>query len=355
MVFMNPRSSLLLVVFLFLLAKPAVPQSHSTDEGSELSLAGVMFYNVENLFDVKDDSLKSDEEFLPDGPRRWSYTRMKHKMTAVARVILNAGAWNPPVLVGLCEVENQWVVSNLIWETGLNNLGYRYVHFESPDDRGIDVALLYRGNRFKVLKTYPVSVDLGEQSRPTRDVLYVKGLLDNTDTLHVLVNHWPSRLGGVASSHWKREVAANTVKQITDSVFQTNPRALLLLMGDFNESPESELFYKVLQAGSVAAGKPLINTASSLRKNTGTLKHQQTWSIFDHIMVSRSLMDGSSAIQLNQPAMKIIDLPFLLEPDEVYGGSQPFRTYRGFRYQDGFSDHLPVWINLLVKRANNEQ
>lgn len=352
MVLVNPRSCLLLVFFLFLLAKPAVPQSHSADEGPEISLAGVMFYNVENLFDVKDDSLKSDEEFLPDGPRRWSYTRMKHKMTAVARVILNAGEWHPPVLVGLCEVENQWVVSNLIWETGLNNLGYRYVHFESPDERGIDVALLYRGSRFKVLKAYPVAIDLGEKSRPTRDVLYVKGLLDKTDTLHVLVNHWPSRLGGVTASHWKREVAANTVKQITDSVFQSNPRALLLLMGDFNETSDSELFMEVLQAGSIDTAQPLINTASALRKNRGTLKHQQTWSIFDHIVLSRSLVDGSSAIQLKDSVMRIIDLPFLLESDEVYGGFRPFRTYRGFKYQNGFSDHLPVWINLVVKRAN---
>lgn len=349
LVLTTPRNFILLVLILFGISKSVSPQQHSLDEGSENSLAGVMFYNVENLFDVKDDSLKSDEEFLPDGPRRWSYTRMKHKMTAIARVILNAGEWNPPVLVGLCEVENRWVVSNLIWETGLNNLGYRFVHFESPDQRGIDVALLYRDSRFKVLKACAVAIDLGEQSRPTRDVLYVKGLLEATDTLHVLVNHWPSRMGGVASSHWKRETAANKVKEMTDSICQNNPRALILLMGDFNETPDSELFKEVLPMGGVHDNELLVHTALSARKNTGTIKHQQTWSIFDHIMVSRSLVDGSSAIQLDEPVMKIIDLPFLLEPDAVYGGSKPFRTYRGFKYQNGFSDHLPVWINLLVK------
>ena len=348
---MNSRTFILLVFSLFYLSRPVWPQKLPVKDEPGSSLAGVMFYNVENLFDIKNDSLKNDEEFLPEGPRRWTYTRMKSKLTGIARVILNAGEWNPPVLVGLCEVENRWVVSNLIWETGLNNLGYRFVHFESPDERGIDVALLYLESRFKVLKTYPVSIDLGEQNRPTRDVLYVKGLLDRTDTLHVMVNHWPSRLGGVASSHWKRETAAKRVKQIADSVFQINSKALLLLMGDFNETPDSELFKDILQAGGVDDDGIMVNMALSLNKNIGTIKHQQIWSIFDYIMASRSLVDGSSVIQLNESDMNIIDLPFLLETDPVYGGLKPYRTYRGFRYQGGFSDHLPVWINLMVKKT----
>jgi len=312
------------------------------------SIAGIMFYNVENFFDVKDDSLKNDDDFLPNSVRRWSYTRMMQKMNNISKVILNAGGWNPPVIVGLCEVENRWVLSTMIWETGLNNLGYRLVHFESPDERGIDVALLYMQHRFDLISAKPIKVDLGLNERPTRDILYVKGILDQADTLHVLVNHWPSRLGGAMASQWKRKVAATVVKRVTDSIYHSNPKALMVVMGDFNENPESDLFLDVIKADKLEEGKILVNSALNLKKGAGTLKYQQSWDVFDQIIVSRSFFNEESRIKMRTPQLRIVDLPFLLEMDSNYGGMRPIRTYVGFKYAGGYSDHLPVWIDLLT-------
>lgn len=345
--------SLFFIFPIFLSLNNCFAQQHLSSQNSignstADSIAGIMFYNVENFFDVKDDSLKNDEEFLPNSIRRWSYYRMMQKMNNICKVILNAGGWNPPVLIGLCEVENQWVLSTMIWETGLNNLGYRVVHFDSPDERGIDVAMLYRYQRFKLISAQPIRVNLGENERPTRDVLYVKGILDQADTLHVLVNHWPSRFGGATSSKWKRKVAANVVKRVADSIFVANPKALMVVMGDFNENPESELFRDVIMVGKLDDSKALINPAFYLKKGVGTLKYQQQWDVFDQIIVSRTLLNGNSQIKMDKPHLRIVDLPFLLEMDTNFGGVRPFRTYIGFKYHGGYSDHLPVWIDLIV-------
>lgn len=328
-------------------------QSAFTSRSSSDSVAGIMFYNVENLFDVRNDSLKNDDEFLPQGARRWTYSRMKQKMTRISKVILNAGGWNPPVLVGLCEVENKWVLTTMIRETGLNNLGYRVVHFESPDERGIDVALLYRASRFEIASAQPIPVNFGETERPTRDILYAKGILDRSDTLHVLVNHWPSKLGGAMASHWKREAAALVVKNITDSIYSTNPKALMIIMGDFNEEPDSDIFLNTLKAGKTSDGGILVNPALYLKKGVGTLKHQHEWVVFDQIIVSRSLLEGNSAVKMASPSLRIIDFPFLLERHPTFGGMRPFRTYIGFKYADGYSDHLPVWIDLMVEQIKD--
>ena len=309
-----------------------------------------MFYNVENLFDIKDDSLKNDEEFLPTSPRRWTYNRMKQKFTNISRVILNAGGWNLPVIVGLCEVENSWVLSSLLHETGLYGLGYRYIHYESPDERGIDVAMLYKSDCFKVIDSNPHFVDFGENERPTRDILYVKGVLMEIDTLHVFVNHWPSRLGGTIATNPKRGMAAMTLKSVCDSIISSVPDAKIIIMGDLNEEANSELITEILDAGKFDSKCQFVNLALHATGNEGTLKYQHSWSVFDQIIVSRPLFDKTSPIKLKEPVLNIIALPFLLESDPTYGGQRPFRTYSGFRYTGGFSDHLPVLIELVRER-----
>jgi endonuclease/exonuclease/phosphatase family metal-dependent hydrolase len=315
----------------------------------EQQTASIMFYNVENLFDVTNDPEKADDDFTPEGARRWTYSRMRQKMNNISRVLLNAGGWDLPVIVGLCEVENSWVLNTMLRETGLDKLHYRSIHFDSPDLRGIDVAMLYRRNRFELAEARPVPVDFGKDERPTRDILYVKGVLDELDTLHILVNHWPSRLGGAALSHWKRKHAAMVVKSFTDSLMNLNPGALVILMGDFNEPPRSDLFRHDLNAGKLDDNTLLISPALYLQVGQGTLKYQHAWEIFDQIIVSRSFFSNTSPIKMNEPVLKIVDLPFLLERDAAMGGTRPFRTYNGFKYAGGFSDHLPVLIELEVK------
>lgn len=318
------------------------------------SSAGVMFYNVENLFDVTNDSLTRDDEFTFEGLRRWSYGRMLEKFRKINRVVLNAGAWNPPVLLGLCEVENSWVLNLLLDETGLRHLNYRVVHYDSPDERGIDVALLYLHDRFQVLASEPLPVDFGQGERPTRDVLYVKGVLDGLDTLHVLVNHWTSRYGGSAATQWKRELTARQVRLFTDSLHVHNPLSLVVVMGDFNEPHRSDLFSKHLGAGTLEDGAWLISPALYLPLDAGTIKYQHHWQVYDQVMVSRSFFEGNRSVYMESPEMRIIDFPFLLERDDQFGGDKPFRTYSGMRYHGGYSDHLPVWIDLKTRNSGGE-
>lgn len=338
-------------VALFIL-RPAYAQEFETPP--EGRCAGIMFYNVENLFDAVNDSLTNDDDFTYEGLRRWSYGRMLDKFRKIYRVILNAGEWNPPVLVGLCEVENLWVLNLMLDETGLRNLGYRVVHYDSPDERGIDVALLYQHDRFRVVASESIPIDFGPGERPTRDVLYVKGVMDGLDTLHVLVNHWTSRYGGSAATQWKRALAAQRVKIITDALYAQNAQSLILVMGDFNEPHRSGLFPEHLESGSLEEDVWLVSPALCLPPEAGTIKYQHQWQVYDQIMVSRSFLEGDSPIYIEKPEMRILNFPFLMEVDDQFGGEKPFRTYTGMRYHGGFSDHLPVWIDLKTRGGVGE-
>jgi predicted extracellular nuclease len=328
--------------------------SSSSPETSEQkdTIIGIMFYNVENLFDIYDDSLKNDNEFLPSGSRRWTYKRMKQKFTNISRVILNAGGWSLPVIVGMCEVENAYVLNGLLRETGLYDLGYRFVHHDSPDERGIDAAMLYKKDCFKVIESQPYYVDLGVSNRPTRDILYIKGVVLDTDTLYVLINHWPSKLGGAVASNPRRESAAKSAKKICDSIQFHNVDAKIILMGDFNEDPDTQIMTEILGAGKKNDTLKFVNLALHAEGYQGTIKYQHTWSIFDQIIVSKSLLNNSSDLRLYKPVQTIKALPFLLENDPTYGGTRLFRTYSGFKYTGGFSDHLPVWTDLILRKNN---
>ncbi|TLX70434.1 endonuclease [Labilibacter sediminis] len=317
-----------------------IPQVISSQDNT----FGVLFYNVENLFDTKDDSLKRDEEFLPDGEKHWNNYRYSQKLKNIARVIYESGGWNPPALVGLCEVENKKVIDDLIWQTGLNNKSYHSIHFESPDLRGIDVALLYRKEHFTPLESSPIKVSLGHQSRQTRDILYVFGLLKDTIPLHVFVTHFPSRYGGVAKSKPKRYAAATILNDTIQSIYKHDPNANMIIMGDFNDNPTDESMQKVISE------VPLQNLSvkpGSLNNSTGTLKHRFEWNIFDQFIVSKEMLSTEGTL-VTTPQNKILDYQFLLEKDNAYTGNKPFRTYLGYKFINGFSDHLPIWMNLEI-------
>lgn len=326
----------------------------AANDASKDGAFGVVFYNVENLFDFRVDSLNPDREFTPGGLRRWTHGRMMAKLRGIQRVILQTGGWNPPALVGLCEVENSRVLQLLLYETGLVNLHYRFVHFDSPDSRGMDVALLYRADRFELLHSEAVPVEMEEGERPTRDLLYVKGVVDACDTLHVVVAHWPSRYGGAAATHNKREKAAHVTRMLVNQVMEKEKDAALLLMGDFNETPESLLFSEVLGAGVSGAEAQLRALADRLPSGSGSLKYRYAWQWFDQIFISRSLMPGHGTLQLDPSSVRLFDFDFLLEKDLKYGGRRPFRSYQGMHYQGGFSDHLPVGLELFCRPLNKD-
>lgn len=313
--------------------------------------ANILFYNVENLFDPADDPDKKDDDFTPGGNLRWRHRRKEEKLNHISRVLLYAGGWNPPVLVGLCEVENLNVLKSLVWNTGLNHLHYHIIHYPSPDERGIDVALLYQNNRFKMLSTRPVEVQFRAGERPSRDILYVSGLLDNTDTLHVVVNHWPSRYGGAVASIPRRLAASEVLVGLCDSILNLHPHAKIVAMGDFNDGPNDESLLNVTRPRRGVVPE-LFNLALQPEGEVpGTIKYRNVWSLFDQMIVSNALLSDSTNLHVEPPCMKIVAPDFLLEEDPDYPGVRPWRTYRGFKYTGGYSDHLPVMITLRRQKT----
>lgn len=315
-------------------------------------------YNVENLFDYQHDSLKNDYEFLPDALRHWNYTKYKKKLDNIARVITAIGGWTPPALVALCEVENDSVMRDLTRYSILREADYRYVMTESPDERGIDVALLYQRNLFKLLSYQSLPVDKpNKNSRPTRDILHVCGMILNRDTLDVFVAHLPSRSGGAKISEPYRVLAAKKLKETVDSISQVRNRAQILILGDFNDYPSNKSIKQILKAEIPPTIQDSIHRNSlyhllarrtNMKKNFGSYKFQGEWGLLDHIIVSGNLLMEDSPLYTNEANADVLSLPFLLTEDKKYGGKQPFRTYYGMKYQKGYSDHLPVWAEFRL-------
>lgn len=349
---MNIKITNIAVKILFFVFLSATAHSQET-EMKPADGFRIMFYNVENLFDPYDDSLKRDEEFTPEGERHWTNYKFYEKLNKVYKVIMAVGEWEPPAIVGLCEIENRFVLDQLINKTPLKNFGYRIIHHESPDRRGIDVALLYRKDFFEPFSDQAIPVIFPDDTTyKTRDILYVKGLVGQKEMVHIFINHWPSRYGGYLATVERRNTAAKTLKLHTDSLLALNPQSAIIIMGDFNDGPEDESFKKVLKAKP--PDDPVLNTslynltlAPRNNWNYGTLKYRENWDVFDQVVVSGGLLSGESRLRIHLDRAEIFHDAFLLEKDERYLGLKPFRTFTGFKYNGGFSDHLPVFIDLI--------
>lgn len=320
----------------------------------------VMSYNVENLFDCHHDTLKNDYEFLPNSLHHWNYTRYKKKLNNVARVITAVGGWTPPALVALCEVENDSVLRDLTSRSALRESGYRYVMTHSPDLRGIDVALLYQRNLFKLLMYQSISVaphNRAKDYRPTRDILHVCGLLLDHDSLDVFVVHLPSRYGGAKASEPHRILAAQRLKEVADSIISIRRHPRILIMGDFNDYPENKSIRKILSATIPPEEPSLIRTEklyhllarkAKTQHYFGSYKFHGEWGLLDHLIVSGSVLQKDTSFYTEEAKADVFHAPFLLTEDQKYGGTQPFRTYLGPRYLGGYSDHLPVWADFRL-------
>ena len=322
---------------------------HAQKQG--LDYIRLMFYNVENYFDTIDDPTVNDNDFLPEGSMRWTQTRYAEKRNNIFRVIANVGEWDPPALVGLCEVENRDVLDDLIKNTPLAKYPYRIIHKDSPDLRGIDVALLYRGDYLKCVGQQFIRVRFASNRLHTRDILYATLCTLQGDTLHVFVNHWPSRSSGQRQSEPGRIIAASLVRQKVDSIFSRNALANIVITGDFNDNPTDRSLVSELQAlndTTHAKLSTLFNlSAYKMKESTGTIKYQGKWSVFDQIIVSGGLLRGS--LHTDASRCHIFRADYLFEPDPRYQGVKPFRTYIGPRYNKGFSDHLPVYLDMLIR------
>lgn len=317
----------------------------------------VMCWNVENLFDTKHDSLKNDEEFLPEAMRHWTYARYQKKLADIAAVITAVGQWAPPALVGLCEVENEQALTALTCFSPLKELGYRYVMTHSDDQRGIDVALLYQRDRFKLLNSRPINVGKYPNHRPTRDLLHVTGVLLTGDTLDLFVCHFPSRSGGhYRLSEPYRLWVARKLRSEADRVMHTRHYPQVLIMGDFNDYPDNRSITEVLQAqipsDRIEPHAYYHLLAEKVKKqHTGSYKFQGEWNLLDHLIVSGTLLNPQSAFFTKAEQAEIARLPMLLIEDRAFGGDKPFRTYQGVNYQGGISDHLPVYVDFTEKTA----
>jgi hypothetical protein len=309
----------------------------------------LMFYNTENLFDTSDDPATEDDEFLPGGLRRWNMVRYRTKINSLYKTIVAAGEWEPPAIIGLCETENRNVIEDLVYSTSLAKYEYGILYEDSPDPRGIDVSLIYRKDWLTVLESkYLIPGDTGDIAFRTRSVLYAKfRLLD--DTLHIFVNHWPSRRGGVLAGEELREKIAGMLKEKADSIGSSDGAdALIIFAGDFNSVPEDANISSLTK--NYISGLSMINLSDGKKGMNGTYRYRGTWEMIDQVLVSEGLVEGDKGIKTDNVSLRIFNAGFLLREDPNYPGQSPFSTYSGFRYQGGYSDHLPVLLDLSVKK-----
>lgn len=313
-----------------------------------------MFYNVENLFDTHDDPLKEDDDFLPDGFMRWTPWKYWEKLRNTTRVITAVGGMQSPALIGLCEVENDSVLFDLTRRSPLRAQEYEYIITDSPDDRGIEVALLYQRHQFKPLQTCEYQIKFNRRNtRPTRNILHVAGEVLNGDTLDLFICHFPSRSGGQRETEPARIEAATLLKNKVDSLFGIRENAHIIIMGDFNDHPGDKSLSQILGARSIHSPlqrDQLYNLFHHRAKEPefGTYKYQGKWEILDQFIVSGDLLMKGNSVYLKNSEAHIFKADFLLEDDERYYGKKPYRTNMGPRYIGGFSDHLPIYMDLDI-------
>lgn len=348
----NKRLSLLAIAttlaFLHTSAQ-ALPFEGFTPASSPEEALRICFYNVENLFDTQDDTLTRDEEFLPEGRKGWNDFRYREKLTNTAKTLLAVGYENPPAMIGLCEIENRKVMEDLARHDLMQPFNYRVVHFESPDRRGIDVGLLMQREHCRLLSASVIRLRRDEDEEwVTRDVLYAKvALLPWADTAHVFVNHWPSRRGGEEASRPLRLLAAKAVKEKVDSVQQIDPLHGIVIMGDLNDGVgDASLVNGLEVVPRVELSKgDLYDAMSALDPLLGTHKYRGHWAYLDHFVINQAWVHGQGRTIVGDA--KVFRADWLLGPDDRYTGEYPKRTYAGPRYLGGYSDHLPIYLDLF--------
>ncbi len=312
----------------------------------------IAFYNLENLFDTIDNPGVNDTEFTPDAEKQWTQDRYNTKIANMAYVLSQIGKKHgnsSPSIIGLCEMENMAVLEDLVKSEPLKDFNYEIVHYDSPDARGIDVALLYKSSDFKVTNSNSAGlllIDEGGNRINTRDQLVVSGKLRGEE-MHFIVNHWPARRSGEASSSQFRIAAAKLTRSLVDSILNIDANAKVIVMGDFNDDPTDESIVKHLNARGTKAleNNAMYNPGASIfEEGRGSLPYRGSWNLFDQIIVSSSLlMNDKEGYYLD--SAYIFKEDFLLQQSGDYKG-YTWRTYVGNHYHGGYSDHLPVYISL---------
>jgi hypothetical protein len=335
-----------------ILALAAVAFGSSAQEKKKYRIACIGFYNVENLFDIYHDEGKNDYEFLPDGSSQWTEERYQKKLENISEVISKLGVKTVPAgpaVVGLSEIENRRVLEDLVAMPSIKDKNYQIVHYEGPDSRGVDVALIYQPAIFKLISSRSVRLTIPrEKGFFTRDQLLVSGMIDN-EMIHIIVNHWPSRSGGEKRSSPLRCAAADLTRSIADSIEQIDPNAKIIVMGDLNDDPVNESIVKHLRAKgkqeNLAKGDMFNPMYKMYKDGVGSLAYRDAWSLFDNIIVSQGLLgDDKTTFKFYQA--RVFNENFLVQQSGAFKG-YPWRTYAGGAYQGGYADHFPVYMYII--------
>lgn len=318
------------------------------DLSAQKNIYRIGFYNVENLFDLEDTPDKIDDYFTPEGKNKWTQERYDKKVGDLTKVLKAMGS---PALIGLCEVETLSVCEDMAAHENLSSGNYGVVHFESPDARGIDNALMYQKDLFKVSKAENIVINFPAEiveDYTTRDILYVNGLFKNKE-IHIFVNHWPSRRGGLEESQPKRVYVASQLRKKVDEILNKNKKARIIIMGDFNDEPDNDSLTKALNASSnYADGKKtqLINCMSSLdQAGKGTYNYRGNWNMLDQFVASPCMIKRGG---FKYKEAQIFREDWMVYKSEKYGET-PNRTYGGPNYYGGISDHFPIYFEFKAK------
>ena len=321
-------------------------KNQQSQESNPLNKCVVAFYNVENLFDTIDNPNTFDNDFLPTTDLKWNTQRYTKKLNDLAKVLQTIVSTSLPVLIGLAEVENKAVVEDLSQKTGLKKGNYEVVHEQSPDERGIDVALMYRSEWFEYMEHEAVEIQYPfEKDDKTRDILYVKGILAGTDTLHIFFFFLSSRRGGVEASQPKRVFAAELLKSKINTILAENKNAGIIIMGDMNDEPQNKSLAETLGARG-DKNSPLFNLMYNKDlQDLGTYNYRGNWNLLDNLIVSQGLLDAKDDFYVESAEGHIFQKEWMLFKHDKYGYT-PNRTYGGPNYYGGYSDHLPVYLIL---------
>lgn len=315
----------------------------------------VVFYNLENLFDTINDPNKNDEEYLPEGARKWSTYRYNKKLENMARVLFDVALQdkNFPAVIGVSEIENRLVLEDLIAQPKLAKANYQIVHYDSPDRRGVDCAFFYHPNQFKLEGSEAHRISFpGRPNFLTRDLVAMWGKIEG-EPFYFIVSHWPSRLGGKERSQYSRDFVAAKCKHICDSVRKVNPATKVVIMGDFNDDATDKSVVEVLGAkgdiNELEANDMYNPFYAMFKAGYGTLGYRDAWNLFDNIVVSENLATGSTGalkIKKNENGKfygNIFSRPYMMQKEGQYK-NYPLRSFVGSNFQNGYSDHLPVYI-----------
>ncbi len=325
-------------------------QTESTNSNTMNPFSGrtVAFYNVENLFDTNYDPRNNDEDFTPDGEKRWDEDRYQTKLERIVDAFSEFE--QPPMLLGLVEIENRNVLKDLSKTGDFNAINYGIAHYDSPDRRGIDVALLYDEDVFSVISSSKLRIKMDDDPDfATRDILYVEGELAGGVKTHVFVNHWSSRREGQYETQPRRIEAAHTLREKVDEILEKDPDANIIILGDFNDHPDDKSLQTVLRAkesGFEGEGDLINLLFDEHTRGEGTAVFQGDWAVLDQIIVSQAIYDGKSGLSIQGKDAEIIKKEELLFTNRSTGEQKPNATFGGNKYYGGYSDHLPVYIIL---------